>query len=166
MSLGASNSFERLTRGSPRKGLMSLTDSVDLLKGWHIYNKLPISSTERTTSVTAALDNVLPKRNPKISTIIFHGESNAGKSIVMISAFRAFPHVYQLYQAVANNFMFADVIGTQAILWEEARFNSMHQESYRLLLKGSEMSIAVKGTKNDILNRTPVGITCNSHGAQ
>ena len=77
------------------------------------------------------------------------------------SAFRVFPHAFQLYQGVANNFMFADAIGAQAILWEEARFNSQQQEAYKLLMEGADMSIAVKGTKNDILCRTPVGITCN-----
>ena len=131
-----------------------------MLKRWHIYNKLPIHSTERITSITADLD-VFSKIKTNINTMTFHGESNAGKSIVMNSAFKVFPHVYQLYKGVANNFMFQDAIGTQAILWEEASFNSMQQESYKLLTEGSEISTAVKGTKNDILNRTPVGITCN-----
>ena len=161
MSLGASNWFQCLTSSSPRRNLMSLTESVDLLKRWHIYNKLPITSTERITSVTSALDNALSKKKPKVNTIIFHGETNAGKSIVIKSAFRAFPHVFQLYHGVPNNFMFADAVGAQAILWEEKRFNSQQQEAYKLLMERAEMSIAVKGTKNDTLNRTPVEITCN-----
>lgn len=92
---------------------------------------------------------------------MFFGGSNAGKSIVMRSAFSVFPECATMYQGVNNNFMFECLEGANCAMWEEAMFASAQQESIKLLLEGAPMSVAGKNRKNVQIDRVPIGITCN-----
>lgn len=97
--------------------------SVKLLNEWHNHNGFHIE-TERTqeVSITEALDQILSKKLTKKNTIIFYGESNAGKSIVMNSAFLVFADVAHMYQGIANNFMFEVLKDAEVCLRQEALF--------------------------------------------
>ena len=60
------------------------------------------AARETTEQMDAILNQILDK----INCILFYGQSNAGKSLVMRSGFCVYPECAQLYQGVANNFMF------------------------------------------------------------
>ena len=155
------NWYSALVNYTPRKGTMSIGDSVQLLREWHNHNGIPLQSSSGGASLTELLDQVLSKKVEKKNCIIFYGGSNAGKSIVMRSAFSVFPDCATMYQGVNNNFMFECLEGAQCAMWEEALFGSAQQESIKLLLEGAPMSVAGTNRKNVQIDRVPIGITCN-----
>ena len=153
--------YDRLRKWSPKKSYISLEESIICLQAFHQHNNFNEISMPGNPSLTEQLDMILNKKLEKINTIIFLGESNAGKSLVMRSAFCVFPDCAQLYQGVANNFMFEPLEEAEVCMWEEARFSRHFQETIKLIMEGAECSVSAKYRKNVSIDRVPLGITSN-----
>ncbi|KAJ7375283.1 hypothetical protein OS493_002031 [Desmophyllum pertusum] len=154
--------YDKLINWSPKKGgYMSIADSITVLKMFHNHNGIPIQSSVRGKSLTQMFDEILSKRLTKINAIVLHGDSNAGKSIVLNSAFKVYPDWGMMYQGITNNFMFEGLEDMEVCIWEEALFSPNQQETIKLVLEGAETSVAAKYRKNVMIPRVPIGITCN-----
>lgn len=57
--------YTALSNYTPRKGTMSIGDSVQLLREWHNHNGIPLQSSEGGPSLTEMLDQILSKRIEK-----------------------------------------------------------------------------------------------------
>ena len=149
----------RLQQISPNKEFMSLEDSTQLLNTWLLNQKInPYTFLSSTASI-------LDQWVSKVNCLILHGESNAGKSIIARSLLDAFKQeeVGEVYQGVANNFMWQGCIGKRAILVEEVSISSLSMESWKLMMEGTRpVMVAVKNSPNQRLDPTPMVITCNS----
>lgn len=157
---------EHLKSFTPKKArYMSIKDSVQLLKEWHNNNGLTITSHDEDgvtfKSFTQQLDEILTKKINKINTIVLYGDSNAGKSIVLTSAFKVFPDLARMYQGISNNFMFECLEDCSVCLWEEALFAPSMQETIKQIIGGEDACVASKYRKNVPIGRVPIGITCN-----
>ncbi|KAJ7355041.1 hypothetical protein OS493_028256 [Desmophyllum pertusum] len=154
--------YDKLINWSPKKGgYMSIADSITVLKMFHNHNGVPIQSSVRGKSLTQMFDEILSKRLTKINCIVLHGDSNAGKSIVLNSAFKVYPDWGMMYQGITNNFIFEGLEDMEVCIWEEALFSPNQQETIKLVLEGAETSVAAKYRKNVMIPRVPIGITCN-----
>lgn len=121
---------------TPQKNTMSIKDSITVIRKWHNHNNLKIETDGlEPLSVTAMVDSILSKRITKKNTIIFHGKSNMGKSIIMNSAFGVFADIAHIHQGIANNFMFETLEDAEVCLWEEALFSPEHQETIKLVME-------------------------------
>jgi len=76
---------------------------------------------EHIPSITEMFDQISSKRKAKVSTVVLHVASNAGKSIVLRSAFKVYPDCAMMYQGTADNFMFQQ-LEASVFIWEEALF--------------------------------------------
>ena len=159
--------YKHLTNFSPRKNrYISIKDSVQLLKKWHNHNGFVMQSYDKggieVQSLTSEMDMILSKTRNKINTMVFYGDSNTRKSIVMQSAFEVFPDLAQMYQGIQNNFMFEVLEDCSVCLWEEALFAPGIQETIKQIIGGEETSVSAKYRKNVQIGRVTIGITCNA----
>ena len=107
------------------------------------------------------LDAIMNSKYSKRNCFILFGESNSLKSVILRSVVEGLQYC-DIYQGVANNFMFQGAIGKDVILWEEAVFNLLQVETFKKVMEGAECSVARKGISDAVLTRTPVLISCNT----
>lgn len=102
---------ERLKQFSQKKGYMTIDESTSLLVRWMAWNGFQTRTKFSKKSLIQEVLEVVDQKTNKINCIIFTGESNAGKSMVMRSIIKAFnqDEVEEIYQG-NNNFMFQDCI--------------------------------------------------------
>ena len=153
--------YDKLCAWTPKKGYMSIKDSIEIVKLFHTHNGILQESTDTQMSLTATLDSVLSKRIKKINTIAFFGGSNAGKSIILRSAFEVYPDCAIIYPGADNNFMFAQLVNSSVALWEECEINPKFQETSKLLWGGEEFKAAVKYGPDELVTQTPLGVSGN-----
>lgn len=107
------------------------------------------------------LFNVLTKKLPKINTFCLQGEPNSGKSWVLRSLLPWFMYFGEVRQGTGYNFMWQDCLETSLIFVEELMITQEIVEQCKLVFEGAPTSVHVKCKGDQLLQRTPVLITCN-----
>lgn len=101
-------------------------------------------------------------RRPKKNSLVFHGESNAGKTLVAMSIYEA----YIARGVVTNNgssqFLWQDCLDDRFILNEECVIAETQTEEYKNIMAGAPCMVNIKCKPAREMNRTPILFTCNA----
>ena len=107
--------------------------------------------------------DILTKQKPKINTLMFQGQPNAGKSFII----RSLLPIARFYAEInpgmtGNNFMFQEAPDSCLIIMEEPHIDSATAEKLKLIMEGADTFVPVKNTSDKMIKRTPFFITSNN----
>lgn len=112
--------------------------------------------------LTEKLLRVLDKRETKINSIVLHGESNSGKTLLMKSVFDAFRLKAIVTNGASVGFTWQNATEKRVILNEEVLIAPTQTEEYKQIMAGEECMVNVKCKPQRRMRRTPLLMTCNS----
>lgn len=145
-------------RGLPEPNVMTVEESLEAFYQWCDFNKWDPQKFIKDLVV------VLNKTYNKKNTFYLYGESNSGKTFMLLEPMRQlFKFVGRTAQLNSTSmFVFEGLLRQRLICLEEAQCDPMHLETMKLIMAGEECLINVKGGQSVVLKRTPVLIATNN----
>ena len=104
---------------------------------------------------------IVDKEKPKVNCIVFHGESNSGKSMMLQSVYDAFKAGGIVTNSTSCGFTWQECIDCRVILNEEALIAPTQTEEYKQIMSGTACMVNVKCRPQRLMERTPLLFTCN-----
>lgn len=142
----------------PRETFLSVEESLSLFDEIVKWNG--INREELVTNVI----NVVDKRLPKLNTICFIGEPNAGKTLLADSIVKACVYYGSLQNLVGKSpFEFSPALHQRILLINEPCIQNLTIELFKNMLEGHRVSVDVKFESSQILERTPCVIAGNNN---
>lgn len=109
------------------------------------------------------IEDVMDKKIMKKNTLVFHGRSNGGKSMIACSIVWAFKNVGMCTQGINYGFFLENCLHKRVILHGEPVIISQVQEIFKTLMEGGKTQVNRKGKESIEMERVPYIVTCNSY---
>lgn len=139
----------------PPPGYLTTRETINMIQKFCIHNGF------LTTSFLDNLFDVLTKALPKVNTFVLQGEANSGKSWILRSLLPWFMFFGEVRAGTGYNFLWQDCLDTSLIFVEELMITQDIVEQCKLVFEGASTAVHVKCKGDQLLNRTPVLVTCN-----
>ena len=110
-----------------------------------------------------AFKGIMNRETAKINTLVLHGESNSGKSLLANSLKAPFPLTAECRAEGNTDFMWQAGLNKMLICLNEPCFEPNKIDQVKLILEGHETEVRVKHNPDEVLNSTPVMITTNKN---
>ena len=104
--------------------------------------------------------NVMMRKKPKLNTLFLHGESHAGKSVLM----RGLRDGFQCFGSMTKSetFGFQDCVDRQVNVNEEMLIGPQNVDRFKQLAEGGVVKVDVKMKEPVIIARTPLIVCSNT----